>query len=294
MRILITGVSGFVGRNLAAYWCKHPGHDIAGMGRSSEKPAMLSGSLQYLCCGLTNQQEVLETINHYQPDWVIHCAAMSKPNDCELQQELCYQVNVEATQYVIDACKATKSKLLFMSTDFVFGDNGPYAEEDQYAPVNYYGESKMLAEQFVKESGLHWAIVRTVLVYGKQEPGMQPTFPQWVSGQLQQGKNIKVFTDQLRSATYVQDLVCGIDAIVQQNAKGIFHIAGEEVYTPYGIAQLVAAHFAYNPELVQPATRADFAEPARRPICSTLDITKAKSELGYKPHSLSAVLTQIF
>lgn len=294
MRILITGITGFVGRNLADYFSTHSNHTVAGTARALQKPEVLPKDILYHPLELTHAEAVLQTITSFQPDLVIHSAAMSKPNDCEVQQELCYNVNVWATKHVVDACKAIRCNLIFMSTDFVFGDDGPYTETDAYAPVNYYGQSKVFAEQLVKDSSIHWAIVRTVLVYGKQLSGLSPTFPQWVKGQLEKGSVIKVFTDQYRTATYVLDLVQGIDAIIQQDATGIFHVCGEETFTPFDIACKVATHFKYDTALVQPVTRADFAEAARRPIRSTLHIAKAKSELGYQPHSLPEVLPFIF
>jgi len=241
-----------------------------------------------------NERAVTNTLNIFQPDVFIHSAAMSKPNDCEVQQTLCYDVNVNATRYITHACKDIGCRLIFMSTDFVFGDDGPYSEADAYSPVNYYGQSKVYAEELVMKSSLHWSIVRTVLVYGKQLAGLHSTFPHWVKCQLESGNTIKVFTDQFRNATYVHDLMKGIDAIIQQNATGIFHICGEETFTPFAIAQKVAEHFSFDTGLIQPVTRADFAEAARRPIRSTLLIAKAKSELGYQPNSLVEVLPLIF
>lgn len=294
MRILITGVSGFVGRHLANRLLQQNDVVVAGTGRALIRPTHLPAQVQYLPLDLLNPRDVLDVLVNFQPHIVIHSAAMSKPNDCEEQQTLCYAVNVQATQHVVDACKVCNCRLLLMSTDFVFGDDGPFAEDDAYNALNYYGQSKVLAEVLVKNSGLRWSIVRTVLVYGPQLPGLQPTFPQWVRGNLQEGKTILVFTDQYRTPTYVADLVEGIVAIVKLNARGIFHLCGEETFTPFDIAQLVAAHGGFDAQLLKPVTRATFAEPARRPIRSTLDITKAKSELGYAPRSLSKVLPLLF
>lgn len=294
MRILITGVTGFVGRNLAAFWSGNPALALAGTARTKERPSWLHQEMAYHPIELTDRNAVLDGVRAFRPDVVIHCAAMSKPNDCEQQQDVCYDVNVNATRYLIEACVQSGSRLVFMSTDFVFGDEGPFHETDAYAPVNYYGQSKVIAEELVKHASLDWAIIRTVLVYGRQLPGLPPTFPQWVKGNLDQGKSIRVFTDQFRSPTYVPDLVAGIDAIVMQQVKGIFHLCGEETLTPFDIAQAVAANFGYDAAMVQPVTRAEFAEPARRPIRSTLHIHKAKSELGFAPRSLAQVLPEIF
>ena len=294
MRIFITGVTGFVGRNLAAYWSQMPELELAGCGRAALKNEHLPETLQYFPLELTQREAVLAAITAFRPDIVIHSAAMSKPNDCEVQRDLCYDVNVNATRYVVEACLQCNSRLLFMSTDFVFGDNGPFREDDVYGPLNYYGESKMLAEQIVQQSALDWSIVRTVLVYGKQLPGLHATFPQWVKGQLDQGKTIRVFTDQYRTATYVLDLVKGIDAMVRKPASGIYHISGAETFSPFDMAQRVAAHFGFDPQRVQPVTRQEWAEPARRPVRALLAIDKAKRDLGYAPVSLDTVMTDLF
>jgi dTDP-4-dehydrorhamnose reductase len=215
---------------------------------------------------------------------------MSKPNECEVNQALCHQINVMGTRHVSEACSIVNARLVFLSTDFVFGDHGPYSEEDLYDPVNYYGQSKMEAEQWIMDAGLPFSIVRTVLVYAAQKDGMQPTFLQWVKARLEQGQTLRVFTDQLRTATYVLDLVKSLETIIQQQASGIFHICGREVLSPYQMACAVAKGLGYDNRKIEPVTRADFQEAARRPRNSTLKIDKANRELGFNPKSFFEVL----
>lgn len=294
MRIFITGITGFIGGRLAHFWQCQTDCTIGGTGRAAARPASLPSNVLYYQVDFSNPDDLTASILSFGPDVVIHSAAMSKPNDCEVQQDLCTLINVDATARVIAVCKAMNCRLLFMSTDFVFGDNGPFAEDDVYDPVNFYGLSKVRAEEMVKASAIDWSIVRTVLVYGKQEAGMHATFPQWVKYNLEQGKAIRVFTDQFRTATYVEDLVDGIDRMVQQGAKGIYHLSGEEMTTPFDFARKVASFLGFHQSLVQPTTRLEMPETARRPIRSALTIEKAKSELGYAPRSLHEVLPSLF
>lgn len=294
MRIFITGITGFIGGRLAHFWQQQHDWTIGGTGRAEERPATLPASVQYFPVDFSNLDSLNAALHSFQPDVVIHSAAMSKPNDCEVQQDLCTQINVDATAAVVSACEKMNCRLLFMSTDFVFGDHGPFAEDVAYDPVNFYGLSKMRAEELVKASAIDWSIVRTVLVYGQQLAGMHATFPQWVKNNLEQGKTIRVFTDQYRTATYVDDLVDGIDRMIQQRAKGIYHLSGEETTTPFDFARRVASFLGYDLSMVQPTTRIEMPEAARRPIRSTLTIQKAKSELGYAPRSLDVVLPLLF
>lgn len=113
-----------------------------------------------------------DVFENYQPEVVIHAGAMSKPDECEENQWQCYITNVEGTLNLLMNAAVTKSFFIFISTDFIFdGEKGMYKEDDKPAPVNFYGKTKMEAEEAVKEYIADWAIVRTVLVYGKPQSG---------------------------------------------------------------------------------------------------------------------------
>lgn len=290
MKILVTGITGFVGRHLAEFWKNNDDITLYGTARNLQRNEHLPAWVNYLPLEITNQQEVLDLITDLQPDIVIHSAAMSKPNDCELQKEHCFDINVNATRYVVEACKRIHARLIFMSSDMVYGNEGPYTENDATCPVNYYGESKVLAEKLVEASGLDYAIIRTVLVYGAKLAGQQGTFLHWVLGNISQQKTIRVFTDQYRTACFVNDLCAGIDALARTGLQGIFHICGQETFTPFEIARTVARFHGLDEELVQPVTSAEMPEVALRPKRSTLSIEKAESLLGYRPTPLGKAL----
>ena len=292
MKIFITGGTGFIGRHLIEL-LQHTAHEITIVARTID-PSLFSENINCISIDITNETAIKTAIVLAEPDVVFHAAAMSKPNDCEMQKELCNLINVQSTQHIIDGCKTIGAKLVFMSTDFVFGHNGPYKETDNYCPVNYYGESKVLAEKLVLNSGLHYAIVRTVMVYGKKLSGQNNTFLHWVKDNLQQQKSIKVFTDQYRSVTYVNDLCKGIESIIYKRFQGIVHLCGETIFTPFKLAQDVADYFGFNKNLVLPVTKNSFPEVAVRPQNSVMKIDKARQQLDYAVTPLHTVLPQIF
>ncbi len=293
-KILITGGTGFIGRHLSEFWKNRTDLELTATGRRGDGGLYLPVSVHYKAIELTDKNAVFAFINELLPATVIHSAAMSRPNDCELDKKSCHEINVNATGYLVEACKLTGSELIFMSTDMVFGDDGPYTEEDKPCPVNYYGETKVMAEEIIRASGLNYAIVRTVLVYGKKLAGQQNTFLHWVYDNIKAGKTIRVFTDQHRTACFVNDLCNGIDALVQTGAQGIFHLCGSETFTPFEIAKAVARYHGFDEELVQPVTNAEMKETARRPKNCTLNIDKAKGVLGYSTTSLQDALKIIF
>jgi len=292
MNILITGGTGFIGRHLLELWKNAP-HQITIVARTTG-PSLFSDKVRCIAADITNAAEILAAITLVKPEVVIHSAAMSKPNDCELQKELCHKVNVQGTHYVMEACKSIGAKLIFTSTDFVFGHYGPYTEAHDYCPVNYYGESKVLAEKLVIASGLPYAVVRTVMVYGKKLQGQNNTFLHWVKENLQQQKAIKVFTDQYRSVTFVNDLCSGIESIISKCFVGIVHLCGAEVFTPFQLAVAVADYFNFDKSLLLPVTKETFPEMAVRPQNSVLIIDKAMHQLNYRATRLKNALPQIF
>ena len=210
---------------------------------------------------------------------------MSKPNDCHTNRDECILQNVTGTQNIIDSCQKTGAKLIYFSTDFIFGENGPHSEEDTPDPLNFYGESKLMAETLVKNSGLHWAIVRPVLIYGKQLAGTPPSFLHWVKSSLENNQPIKVVNDQFRTPTAVTDICEGIYAIIQQNQQGVFHLSGSEILTPYQMATMLAKEYQLNELLITPVTSDTFPEPVKRAKHSGLKNDKAKNLLGFNPVS---------
>ncbi|HZI00395.1 MAG TPA: sugar nucleotide-binding protein, partial [Flavisolibacter sp.] len=138
-----------------------------------------------------------------------------------------------------------------------------------------------------------WSIVRTVLVYGKSN-GDRLNIVTNVAKGLKEGKQLKIFSDQMRTPTYVEDLALGIVALIDKKAVGIYHISGEEKYSPYEMAVTVAKYLGYDANLVQNVVEKDFHQPARRPPKTGFDLSKAKRDLNYQPISFYEGLKKTF
>jgi dTDP-4-dehydrorhamnose reductase len=230
-----------------------------------------------------------------RPDAVIHTAAMSKPDECAANPELCKANNIQATQYLLSAAtKVGTNHFVYLSTDFIFGEGGPHAEEDVPAPLNFYGASKLEAEALVNAASIKTTIVRPVFMYGPVWENLRPSFIQWVAGKLQNGEPIKVVTDQARTPTYIGDLCWGIRKIISEQVPGTFHLAGKDIVSPYDMAVAVAKHLNLPLDLIEPVTASTFPEPVKRAQRSGLKIDKAVSILGYAPHSFAEALQKCF
>jgi len=175
----------------------------------------------------------------------------------------------------------------------VLGENGPHDEDAIPAPLNFYGETKLEAEKVLSASRLHYTIVRPVFMYGETWEGMRPTFLHWVRDSLEAGRKIKVVSDQQRTPSYVGDVCKGIAAIIRQQANGLYHLAGEEIVSPYQMAMQFAALLKLNMDLIEPVTAATFPEPVSRAKNGGLKIERAKRELRYIPLTLEQGLTLV-
>lgn len=292
MKILITGANGFLGYYLTELLLRQDQMVIATGKEQCRLPFHDRPRFLYEEMDFTDTRSVRKVLLKHQPECIVHTGAMSKPDECELNRELAYRVNVSGTGNLLSVSEELNAFFVLISTDFVFGgEKDFYIEEDTPDPVNYYGYTKMLAEQLVQQYKVSWAIVRTVLVYGKPQSGKQNILTV-VRDKLEKGETYNVFTDQVRTPTYVEDLATGISSIIHQKAGGIFHLSGEDILTPYQMACEVADHLGLNKSLLHPVTAADFVQPAKRPGRTILELKKAKKQLQYSTHSFSEGLAK--
>ena len=286
MKILITGSNGLLGQKLVYALRKLDTVTCIATARGENRIREKSGYI-YESLDLTDQQKVKDVITRHQPDCIIHSAAMTNVDACELDKEGCRKNNIDTVQYLLDACAGTTTHFIDISTDFVFdGKSGPYKETDPIGPLSEYARSKAEAERLVQESGLQWAIIRTMIIYGITDDAQRSNIILWTKNSLEQGKDINVINDQFRGPTLAEDLA---DACIQaalRKVEGIYHVSGREVISILDIAVRVAEYFNLDKKHIHLITTASLNQPALRPLKTGFIIEKAERDLGYKPHTL--------
>ncbi|GAB3827859.1 SDR family oxidoreductase [Pontibacter rugosus] len=287
-RILITGSNGLLGQKLAELLLPNQHVALLATSRGENKLAELYPTLPFRSMDVTNAEQVELVVSEFKPTHIIHTAAMTNVDQCESDRDGALLLNRDAVQYLVNACEKYEAHLIHVSTDFIFdGENGPYDETAEGSPVNFYGETKLMAEQIVQQATCKWAILRTVLVYGVVNDYGRTNIVLWVRDSLRAGKVIKVVTDQFRTPTLAEDLAMGCWLIADKDAEGIFNISGSEMLTPYDMAMQVADYFALDNSLIDKADSSTFSQPAKRPLRTGFIIRKAETELGYRPHSFA-------
>ncbi|UZD24646.1 SDR family oxidoreductase [Algoriphagus halophytocola] len=287
--VFITGANGLLGQKLVNQLLGNDQFYIVASGRGA---CRLPGEgFEYISLDISDEAEVQKVIAHAAPDIIIHGAAMTHVDECELNQEACYDANVNATAYLVKAAEACQAHFIFVSTDFIFsGEEGPLDESGIPAPVNYYGESKLLGEKMVMRSKTKWAIARTVLVFGIAHDLSRSNIVLWVKSSLEAGKTIQVVDDQYRTPTLAEDLAAGCILIAEQGAEGVFNISGPDFLTPYEMANTVADFFGLNKDLIKRADSTTFTQPAKRPLKTGFIIKKAQEQLGFEPKTFRTAI----
>jgi dTDP-4-dehydrorhamnose reductase len=288
-KIFITGANGLLGQKLVKQLVEENQYIIYA---SSKGESRLPGTgFNYVSLEITDPQQVAIIIQEIKPDIIIHGAAMTNVDQCEQNQEACYDVNVNSTRYLMESAEAIQAHFIFVSTDFIFsGEKGPLDEEEEAAPINYYGETKLLGEQVVMKSKTKWTIARTVLVFGIAHDMSRTNIILWVKSSLEAGKQIQVVDDQFRTPTLAEDLAAGCILIANQGATGIFNISGSDFLTPFEMAHMTADYFHLKKDLINRADSSTFSQPAKRPLRTGFNIEKARKQLGFEPKTFQTAI----
>ncbi len=276
-KILIIGANGFLGSNLLQLTTKRvlnkPHLNNIEFYAADIDNSFLNFDIPFLNIDITKPEQCIKQVSKIKPDCVILTAALTNVDLCETNKSLAAKINIEGPKNVVKACKTIMSKLIFMSTDFVFdgmSKEGNYTENDTPNPIGYYGKSKYEAEQLISNSEIEYLICRTSVLYGWSRNKLN--FITWILNELKQGKKIKLVTDQKNNPTYSKNLAEMILFLVYKQARGIFHTVGSQTLNRYEMGLLCAEIFDFDLQLVSPI--AFFEQVAQRPKNAGLNIDK--------------------
>jgi dTDP-4-dehydrorhamnose reductase len=243
-------------------------------------------SVEYISSDIKNRDSIKEVIHDYYPDFIIHTAAFTNVDLGEKLREDAWKINVKGIEYIAEAARAIDAHIIHVSTDYIFdGKDGPYSENALPNPVGYYGRTKLASENALRISGTFFTILRTNVLYGIA-PNSRPDFVRWVINSLNKKENIRIVRDQINNPTFIDDLIQGINKIIEFRKTGTYNIGGKEFLSRYEFTLRIADFFNLGKNLITPITTEELKQPARRPLKSGLIILKAETELGYKPHTI--------
>jgi len=283
--ILVTGSNGLLGQKITENILSSQHYHLIATSRGANRFPQQEG-YTYVSMDILDPVNVRAVIEQYRPDAIIHTAAMTNVDTCQVQQEMAYALNVEAVKTLITYCEAYQIQLIHLSTDFIFdGAAGPYDEQAIPNPLSYYGQTKAEAEELVKQAACPWVIIRTILVYGIVGDMSRSNIVLWAKGALEKAQSLNVVNDQWRMPTLGEDLAEACLLAVEKEARGIYHISGKDMMRIVDIVRRVAAYWGLDDNVVNEVSSATLNQSAGRPLKTGFILDKAMADLNYQPHS---------
>jgi dTDP-4-dehydrorhamnose reductase len=293
MRILITGSNGLLGQKLVKQIQNRKIDYIATSKGENRNPDC--NPANYASMDICSVEEIVRVFNNFLPTHIIHTAAITNVDTCELNPKECHETNVLSTNYLFNEAIKIGAHFQLLSTDFIFdGKKGNYKETDEPNPLSVYAKSKVDSENFLLHSSYkNFSIVRTIIVYGIANNLSRTNIVCWAKEALSMGQEMRIIDDQFRAPTWADDLAWACLRICELNKIGIYHICGPETMSIYQIVERVAKYFNLSTKTLIRTDSSTLNQPAKRPPRTGFDLTKSKNELGYNPKSLEETLDLI-
>jgi dTDP-4-dehydrorhamnose reductase len=283
-RLLITGGSGFVGKNLTdffsgrwrviATYLTHP--DIA------------TGDEAYEL-DITDAEMVHSVLRRAKPEVVIHAAGNKDVRFCEDNPDEAHRVNAIGTQNVAAACRALPARMIYLSTDLVFEcTRGNYAEDEVPNTELVYGKSKLEGERLAVQELDDVAICRSAGIYGPGSPLLK-----WLQTKIATSQTVEAFVDVFNSPTYSENLGEMLDAIIHRKLSGVFHTAGRERVNRFDFFRAYASTFDLDASLITPSSLGHAGNQVLLRPDSSLSVNQTAAKLGVPFDSITEGLQRL-
>ncbi len=290
MKVFVTGVNGQLGHDCLNELISR-GHQAIGSDIQQVYSDIVDESnvsrAEYINLDITDQDSVRKVIELISPDAIIHCAAWTAVDAAEEEENRAKVrcINTDGTKFIAEAAKATNSKMLYLSTDYVFDGKGtrPWEPDDKnYAPLNYYGQTKLEGEQAVSSLLNKFFIIRIAWVFGLNGKNFIKTI-------IDIGKThdmVRVVDDQIGTPTYTRDLARLLIDMIETEKYGYYHVTNSECKDGSYISWADLAEEAYkiagmDVKVIRVSTAEYVISRASRPKNSRLDKNKL-TEAGFK------------
>ena len=289
MKVFVTGVNGQLGHDVMNELNKR-GYEGLGSDIAECYSGVADGSavttMPYVSLDITDEEKVKKVIEEYKPDAVVHCAAWTAVDMAEDDDkvEKVRAINADGTKYIAEACKEIDSKMVYISTDYVFNGQGerPWQPDDKnYEPLNVYGQTKLEGELNVSGILDKYFIVRIAWVFGLNGKNFIKTM-------VNVGKShdeVRVVNDQIGTPTYTLDLSVLLVDMIETDKYGYYHATNDdngEYISWYDFTKEIYRQAGMNTKVIPVSTAEYGLSKAKRPFNSRLDKSKL-IENGFKP-----------
>lgn len=280
-KMLITGVSGLLGNNLAYYFRDR--YKILGLYHTH--PVSIEG-IQTQRLDVLSEADLKRVIHGFKPDVLIHCASLTNIDQCEMDKELTRKVNLLGTRIIVEGINREDStKLIYISTDSVYdGRKGYFSESDKVNPLNYYGLTKYEGEIEVLKRDNSLIFRTNIFGWNIQD---KYSLAEWILHELSNNQSIRCFKDVYFSSIYTFEFARILDMAIDKDLTGVYNCGSRTSLSKYEFALCIAERFNLNKSLIKPISIDDFSFKARRGKNLTLNVHKLNDALNYLPLTIT-------
>ena len=272
-KILITGTNGLLGSDI--YFGLNSIFDVLPTSRSRS-----SGINNSIFLDITNFDNLKKNVEEFKPDIIINCAAFTDVDNAEIEKEQCRNVNVVGLRNIIKSI-SRNTKIIHISSDYVFdGSKEVYLETDIPNPLNYYGKSKLEAENILKSSNIDYLIFRPNVLYSGNLN--KNHFLSWIYKNLKNNNHIKLVEDQISNPVYIPFFIKALIDCILLDVKGVYHIGSENPISRYDFGLKVCKYYKLSKNNIEAIKTSDLKQLANRPKNSFLDCTKIVNSINYE------------
>ena len=285
MRLLITGASGMLGGRLCALLATR--HQVTAAVHAAAPPDGLPG----IALDLASEASIAQVVRDARPDAVIHSAALADADRCERDPEAAALLNSRASERLAAVCVERGARLVALSTDLLLAGDRPLSDESVAPrPTLVYARTKRDAEEAVLRASPGFAVARVALVVGR---GFSPrgTASEAALWGLREGRRLRLFTDQHRTPSDPESVADAIERLLAREACGLYQLGGAERVSRFEIGVRTARAFGLDESAIEPSTQQD-APGAPRPADCSMDIAKARRDLGWEPRPLDLAIRE--
>jgi len=254
-------------------------------------PTSKRGILDRVKLNIVDKKNVKDVLEKYNPDIIINCAAITNVDFCETNRSICRSVNSEAVNNIIKYSNKN-TKIIQISTDYVYdGNNGPYTETDSTHPLNFYGQTKLEAENILIGSNRKYLILRLNGLYTFDLEFNN--FIVWIYKELKQKNQLKIVNDQISNPTYIELLGNILIKLMIMNAEGIINYGSNNYISRYDFALEFCDILGFSSKLIKPVTTDSLSQIAKRPLHTGLKTNKIEQQLGLTTFNTSYCLNRL-
>ncbi len=286
-RVLVTGGSGFLAINWACAV-----HDVWDVVLGTHRHRVVLNGVSSQPVSLDDADVVGAELDRLSPDLVVHTAGLTDVDRCEADPALARAANADLARNVALAVARRSIPLVHISTDHLFtGEHRLVSENEPVHPLNEYGHSKLLAEEWVLDACPEALVIRTNF-FGWGH-ATRRSFSDWIIYNLRAGQALSVFDDVFFTPILADRVAIWVHELLSRGASGIFNVCGDERVSKYEFAMRLTTHFGLPDSLIRRASIEGAGLRAARPRDMSLDNAKARQAVGRAVHSLQEDLSEL-